>query len=618
VNKASVSDLVATLVLPDLPEHRLRTLARLVGVEVPGFRVGKEPRERLVGAIGKGIHQEQSALDRVTSWLRRENEALSRLIASHKLSDLKAGLPRLVEEHQPGPVLFCLLMDGRRGMDKVLTNFVADVRRTGAAAATRDEVATTAAGTAPAAAAPARNRPGERRLQAKVTRLEAQLAKVRADRDKARAEAGAAGREVGVLRKQVGKLTEASAGAGGRTTTVPTVIIEAKTVSEWEGRLESARRENDRLRGQLEQTDRENDRLASELRRETETTERLRQALERRMRAVARGIGTRPGAKGVTAASEAGRAAPADALVTAFPFEYEGPDGSFRLRGSFRLVVPDSVVKRLDLVSGDLVTVTVTPDRRVELQVLIRAVSESVLGSVKRVAAENGRGAWQVIGLDRQPLGWVSEAEFTARSLADGDAVTVTRAGRKEGEPPRGLWSPAAGLLALPRCRVLQKHEPPAGEGLPAAPAKHRAVRRAVAGEKPETGRYSGEMRAFAQQRPLAGKKVLVVGGDSFKAGYRAIIESLGAEFEFQGAGRDMTMVKSRARAADIVVLVTDYLSHKVSGIVNDTMKADGREPALCYAGSKGRGAILEALRPHFRAVNGEGAGTVNSAGAAG
>jgi bifunctional DNA-binding transcriptional regulator/antitoxin component of YhaV-PrlF toxin-antitoxin module len=451
-----------------------------------------------------------------------------------------------------------------------------------------------------------------------VARLEAQLAKVRADRDKVREEAGAAGGEVGVLRKQVRKLTEASTDAGGRTTTGPPVIIEAKTVSEWEGRLESARRENDRLRGQLEQTDRENDRLASELRRETETAERLRQALERRMRVVARGIGPRPGAKGVTAASEAGRAAKADALVTALPFEYEGPDGSFRLRGSFRLVVPDSVVKRLGLVSGDLVTVTVTPDRRVELKVLIRAVSESVLGSVKRVAVEDGRGAWQVIGLDRQPLGWVSEAEFTARSLADGDAVTVTRAGRKVGEPPRGLWSPAVGLPALPRCRVLQKHEAPAAESLPAAPAKRRAVRRAVAGEKPETGRYSGEMRAFARQRPLVGKKVLVVGGDSFKAGYRAIVENLGAEFEFQGAGRDMTMVKSRARAADIVVLVTEYLSHKVSGVVTDTMKADGREVALCYAGSKGRGAILEALRPHFRAVNGEGGGMANSAGAVG
>jgi len=636
LNKDSVSDLVANLVLPGLPEHRLRTLARLVGLEVPGFRAGKGPGGLLVSAIGKGIHQEQSILDRVTLWLGQENEDLSRLIASRKLADLKTGLPRLVEEHQLGPVLFCLLMDGRRGMAKLSADYLAVVRRTRPAAATWEEVAATSAtaasaATAPAATAPARHRPakhpgpplktprnGERRLQAKVGRLEAQLAKVRADRDKVREEAGAAGGEVGVLRKQVRKLTEASAGAGGRAATGPPVIIEAKTVSEWESRLESTRRENDRLRGQLEQTDRENDRLASELRSETETAERLRQALERRMRVVARGIGPRPGAKGVTAASEAGRAAPADALVTALPFEYEGPDGSFRLRGSFRLVVPDSVVKRLGLVSGDLVTVTVTPDRRVELKVLIRAVSESVLGSVKRVAAEDGRGAWQVIGLDRQPLGWVSEAEFTARSLADGDAVTVTRAGRKEGDPPRGLWSPAVGLPALPRCRVLQKHEAPAAESLPAAPARHRAVGRAVAGEKPETGRYSGEMRAFARQRPLAGKKVLVVGGDSFNAGYRAIVESLGAEFEFQGAGRDMTMVKSRARAADIVVLVTGYLSHKVSGVVTDTMKGDGREPALCYAGSKGRGAILEALRPHFRAVNGGGAGTANSAGTAG
>jgi len=499
VNKDPLANLVATLVLPGLPEHRLRTLARLVGIEVPGFRAGKEPGERLASAIGKGIRQEQSTLDRVTSWLRRENEDLGRLIASRKLSDLKAGLPRLVEEHQPGPVLFCLLMDGRRGTGKLLADYLAAARRAGPAAATRDEVATAPAATAQAASAsaaavPAESRParhpvpplkiprnGERRLQAKVARLEAQVVKVRADRDKARAEAGAAGREVGVLRRQVRKLTEASAGAGGRTRTGPPVIIEAKTVSEWESRLESARRENDQLRGQLERTDRENDRLASELRAETETAERLRQALERRTRVVARGTGPWPGAEGGTAASEAGRAAPADTLVTNLPFEYEGPDGFFRLRGNFRLVVPDSAVKRLGLVPGDLATVTVTPDRRVELHVLDKAASESALGSVKRVAAEDGRGAWQVIGLDRQPLGWVSEAEFVARGLADGDAVTVTRAGRKEGEPPRGLWSPAVGLPALPRCRVLQRHEAPAAKA-------YRPLR-------PSTGRFAGRWR---------------------------------------------------------------------------------------------------------------------------
>ena len=218
-----------------------------------------------------------------------------------------------------GPVLFCLLMDGRRGMAKLFADYVATLRRTRSAAATRDEIATAPAAAALEATEPAKSRSakrpgpplkiprnGERRLQTKVTRLEAQLAKVRADRDKARAEAGAGGREVGVLRKQVRKLTEASAGAGGRTISGPPVIIEAKTVSEWEGRLESARRENDRLQVRLEQADRENNRLASALGAETETAGNLRQALERRTRVVAHGIGTRPGAKGVTAASEAG------------------------------------------------------------------------------------------------------------------------------------------------------------------------------------------------------------------------------------------------------------------------------------------------------------------------
>ena len=617
---AFLSGLVAAFVLPILPEKRLRTLARLVGVEVPGFRAGREPRERLVGAIGQAIRLRRSALDLVTSWLRQEEyQDLCRLVAPRTIAALKASLPRLIEKHPVGPVLLCLITDGRRGAAELAANFMAAeakmmeevpaaVEADGRAAApTAAEVASPGA---PAKRPRKASRVGERRLQTRVARLEAQLTKARADRDQARAEAGAAGREVGALRNQVGRLEKASA-SSARTPAAPPIIIETKVVSDWETRLEAARRENDRLRTQLEQAERESGRRASELREESETVERLRQALDRQSRHAPRWPAAGPGGNGSAAAPGSARSAPADTLFTDLPFEYEGPDGFFRLRASFRLLVPDSAVKGLGLVAGDLVTVKVTPDRRVELKTLVKAASESALGTVRRVGDP---GAWQVVDLDGAPLGWVSEAEFAVRSLAEGDAVTVARAVASEGKPASGLWSPAVGLPVLPRCRVLSRHSVPAaeqagegagepgGRGAEGAGTARRARRAAKPakrhGEQP--GMYNGELRALREQRPLAGRKVLVVGGDSFAVGYRDIVEALGAKFESQGASRDLALVESRVRAADLVVLVTVYVSHKVSDIVTDTMKADGREPALCYAGSKGRGAILEALRPHF------------------
>jgi len=62
-----------------------------------------------------------------------------------------------------GPVLFCLLMDGRRGMAKLFADYVATLRRTRSAAATRDEIATAPAAAALEATEPAKSRSAKRR-----------------------------------------------------------------------------------------------------------------------------------------------------------------------------------------------------------------------------------------------------------------------------------------------------------------------------------------------------------------------------------------------------------------------------------------------------------------------
>jgi len=81
----------------------------------------------------------------------------------------------------------------------------------------------------------------------------------------------------------------------------------------------------------------------------------------------------------------------------------------------------------------------------------------------------------------------------------------------------------------------------------------------------------SEEMRAReagrrALSQALLGSRVLVVGDDNRQVVYREEVERFGGEFDFLSGFSEPRRASEKAAAADVVVLVTSYVSHKVSG----------------------------------------------------
>jgi anaerobic selenocysteine-containing dehydrogenase len=150
------------------------------------------------------------------------------------------------------------------------------------------------------------------------------------------------------------------------------------------------------------------------------------------------------------------------------PFSYVGPGGHFPLRDRFELSVPPQAVRRFGLVDGDLVTVTITAEAKVSLEVAVAVPRAAHLARVRKVAVPTAAAggssskssvAWEV-ALDGAAVGWVSDEEACHRGLRDGDVVKVIGPAAR-GEQLAPLFSPAPGLTPLPRMRVLKHFENP-------------------------------------------------------------------------------------------------------------------------------------------------------------
>ncbi|AEG58859.1 DUF2325 domain-containing protein [Desulforamulus ruminis] len=92
----------------------------------------------------------------------------------------------------------------------------------------------------------------------------------------------------------------------------------------------------------------------------------------------------------------------------------------------------------------------------------------------------------------------------------------------------------------------------------------------------------------------LSGRKILVVGGDLYKESFRQMFERRGAAFSWEsgfqgGTGRN---IESKVRSADIVVMVTEMMSHRLPNV--EAMCHRHHKPFV-YAPSKGStGAVRE------------------------
>lgn len=362
------------------------------------------------------------------------------------------------------------------------------------------------------------------------------------------------------------------------------VVVEAPAFAEREAQLGAANREIDRLSAELEKTRREV-RQATLLRdREGQATRRLRAKIVRSPQTVA---------------------APASFSVT-LPFEYRGSSGLCRLRSGFEVSVPEHLVRKLELVHGDIVCLTLMPPGKVRLEVISQMPRDTPPALVREVATESASRPrlWQALpvsGLGSfcdgeaagrvRPLGWIADEEAVRLGLRDGDPirVIVPRAGEAEGDVP--MTAPWPGLPALPTVKVLRKLEGAETIGKTEPKARQGKTRR----PKPASVRRGHLGIPVLAYRPMAGKTVLIVGGDTFWVNYRQVVHGLGGKVEFISAGGgDVAQDQARARAADVTVLITAYIGHKVKGVVLEALASVGRTPL--YVNSRGQKALLEAL----------------------
>jgi len=518
---------VVKIALLDLPLSTLRDLARTLGVEPPGFRPGRAPWRVLFNYLSRARGEEADA---ILDAFFQEHSELGNRIQNQALSELRFNLPDLVAASGEGPVWLWLLADGRKGARKLADRVKADLLR----ADSQDQAAPN--GSAPDGpqnagadeVGPSREPPSgpntTQKAEARMQRLIVEIDRLKQQKKEADRQAGDAGREVGRLRKRVEELEQQLAKAESASGLAGPVVLEPKEVLERDSRLEAANRQIERLERDLQTLNRDYQALAGALDRQEQRADRLRCLLD-----------------GVALATSGG------GFRAYLPFNYVGPGGRFVFSKGFGLVVPGSAVYRLDLADGDLVQVTVRPPRTVDLGVVDKLPRREAHGHARRYS----RDTWQFFHTDGRLLGWVGDAEARAYGLRDGDPVTV-------------LW-PERGHLdsdrrRLPRVRILRVHR------TTLSPSERQTLTglRRTRIRKPRLrrgARFRDWLKDFG--KPLRGKKVLVAGGDKSHPAYRFMIESLGAGFDGLGAG-DANQAEAKALAADITIVITPYVSHKV------------------------------------------------------
>lgn len=95
----------------------------------------------------------------------------------------------------------------------------------------------------------------------------------------------------------------------------------------------------------------------------------------------------------------------------------------------------------------------------------------------------------------------------------------------------------------------------------------------------------------------LAGRAVLVIGADLYKESFRKMFERRGARFLWESGfqGGPGKTVESKVRQADVVVIVTEMMSHRMPSV--EAMSRKYKKPYV-YAPSKGStGAVRQCQR---------------------
>lgn len=622
-----VDDLLGRTILPMLEDSRLHSIAKDSGRTPKGFRPGRAPRPALLAELGKAVHRSSVAAQLALGEFFEATAEIGRRIRRTKLRDLPGGVADLSRQFDSATIGLWLLADPRRGAQRLVARAASGapipkisvppaaskprgvaggVGGTGGSGRSGESKQAEAFASGAVAGREHRRRlkveaTARRKAETEAKRLRQLLEKMRRERDEANQRAALKGQENGQLRAEVRRLEgEVARAAAAGPEPRAAIIVETAACLERDELLLAANREAERVTRELAE---------SRLRADWSDEARIRlETQNTRLRAA---IGRRPVGVG-----------PAAGYTLTAPFRYRGPGGAVNLAPGYALTISQGPVDGHELVDGDIVSITITPPARVTLAVESPRPRETAIGTARRVAVDVWpEPLWQVVRVltdektgERmgQPLGWLSDDEARLRGLAEGDPVRVVIPVAAPGEG-RPLRTPAPGLPALPPVRVVQKYEVEetgGGELTPKGPAagarRQAGQRKPVAGPR-RAARGLALGRLKAKHLPYAGQKILVVGGDSWRAQYRRRIEAIGAEFLFQSAGDDAAQARAKARAADMVLVETRYVSHKVGNAVRDELARLGR--TFVPVNSTGQRALVEAIRRGQTPDGGEAAG---------
>jgi len=387
--------------------------------------------------------------------------------------------------------------------------------------------------------------------------------------ERARRDAGLAGGELGALRKEASNLRRELSQLRATPAPRTPVVTESPVYRELEGRLEAARREADRLRVEQEQAQREVRQATILLNNERQTTKRLMEKLNR---------------------SPAVEIAAGSFSIT-LPFSYEGGGGSCRLKGGYAFRIPEQVARKLDLIDGDTVCLTLTALGKIRCEVTARVPRAIRRALARRAAnADSGEPEWYaapIPGLAQDTGEGTPAASKPFGRIARDEAG---RAGLTEGDPIEVLVPQVDRFPTVRVLRVLEVGPRPVAGVEPLTPGRSRRTAR-----RPAITKGAAPDEECAGRLPLEGKTVVIVGGDSFRVNYRRAVHRLGGEVKFIPAGGgDMDQVRALAMSADVTVLMSQYIGHKVKDVVMQALSAAGRMPL--YVNSTGSRALRREL----------------------
>ena len=241
------------------------------------------------------------------------------------------------------------------------------------------------------------------------------------------------------------------------------------------------------------------------------------------------------------------------------------PDGK-------EIFVPEIWVRKLDIEHGDIVSA-------VELGVLDRSpLYEFTVMERKGLGATSNRISFIGPVLFHGGEYYVySDVEESLISLKPRE---VRELGLKEGDPVEVAY-PAGDVAAA---RVAWKYT-----------TDDPYLVKTVSGfvrKKPQSAKVLHDVG----DPVLAGKSIFVVGGDLYREAFKQNFERRGARFNWESGfqGGQGKNIESKVRSADVVVLVTEMMSHRLPDV--EKMCQKYRKPYV-YAPSKGSSGAVRACQ---------------------